>query len=258
MAGPSGKLYSEKEIGAILKRTAELSKGQQRDESAGLTLAELETLAAEAGLDPTLVSRAAAELGTTRTDDRKLDFFGGPLKYSHSVDISAEVSEETWERMVARVRQHFGEPGVVSTRTGVREWTAGGKKKAQATLFKLEGGSRLDLFWSDVTSAIPVFLPTLYAAVLSPVFIFEEAALAGSDSPSTFRSWPCFSLPAGSACLDSNGARKKSWTRWFPIWSGWRIKTRRSIEQRPAPELQTESQHRPPPASRSRENDREF
>ena len=58
------RVFSEQEIGAILKRTAELSKEAAGDRSsdAGLSLEEIQALAADAGLDTQLVSRAAAEL----------------------------------------------------------------------------------------------------------------------------------------------------------------------------------------------------
>ncbi len=56
------KLYSEKEIGAILKRAAELSMSEVGSNAGGLSLEELQLIGREAGLDPDLILKAASEL----------------------------------------------------------------------------------------------------------------------------------------------------------------------------------------------------
>jgi hypothetical protein len=56
------KLYSEKEIGAILKRAAELSMSEAGSNAGGLSLEELQQIGREAGIDPDLILKAASEL----------------------------------------------------------------------------------------------------------------------------------------------------------------------------------------------------
>ena len=46
------RLYSDKEISAVLKRAAELHGEQGTTDTSGLTLAELEQIAAEVGTTP--------------------------------------------------------------------------------------------------------------------------------------------------------------------------------------------------------------
>jgi len=59
------RLYGEKEIGKILKRTTELQHEEPSAPSAGsMSLQELEDIAAETGIDPTFLRRAAPEIDT--------------------------------------------------------------------------------------------------------------------------------------------------------------------------------------------------
>jgi hypothetical protein len=173
-------LYNEREIGAILKRTAELSKRATPPNADGLTLQEIQSLAEEAGLDPVLVSRAAAELAVSPVAPAKRDLFGGPLAYSTDIDLGVEVDNETWEMMLSTIRAHFDDPGAVQSREGILEWTKGGmdfSKKAQVSIRKRNGGSRLSIFWSEKASAIPFFIPTMLSVILSLPILFEELEL---------------------------------------------------------------------------------
>ena len=74
MSEPSqhpSRRYNEKEVADIIKRASELQQAESTAESTtGMSLAELEQVAREAGLDPALVRRAATDLDT-RVSDRK-------------------------------------------------------------------------------------------------------------------------------------------------------------------------------------------
>ncbi|MEE8175809.1 MAG: hypothetical protein V3T97_04300, partial [Gemmatimonadota bacterium] len=58
-----GRHYTEKEVGLILRRATELQRSEpSARDPAGLTLAELEEVATEVGIDARYLRRAAAEL----------------------------------------------------------------------------------------------------------------------------------------------------------------------------------------------------
>lgn len=61
---PPARLYDEKEMRRLLERATELQKeeGSTPVPGGGLSLAELEEIAGEAGIDPRYLRRAAAEL----------------------------------------------------------------------------------------------------------------------------------------------------------------------------------------------------
>lgn len=180
------RLYDESEIGAILKRTAELSKDVEIQKADGLSLNELKQLASEAGLDPELVVRAATELSYGDSKTGKRDIFGGPLSHSMELDLDVEIDQDTWEQMLPAIRSYFKDPGIVQTRKGVFEWTCAGSfftNKAHVSIHTVNGGSRLHIFWSELTSAIPFFIPTYLSLLLSPAILFESLGLGFEGVP---------------------------------------------------------------------------
>ncbi len=180
------RLFSEQEIGAILKRTAELSKQADRSVQDGLSLEEIQQLAADAGLDPDLVARAAAEVSSPVAVKPRADLFGGPLAYATDVDLDIDVDEEAWESMLPAIRATFHDPGTVSVRDGTYEWTGTGgegNKKAHVHIRKTASGTRLHVFWSQLPMAIPFFIPTLMATFISLPIVFEELSLGLAGIP---------------------------------------------------------------------------
>ncbi|MFU8860804.1 MAG: hypothetical protein ACNA8K_10290 [Cyclonatronaceae bacterium] len=64
----SKRVYSEEEVARLFRRAVELEADRSvaRDDGAGagLTISEIEQIAAEAGIDPELIQKAATELET--------------------------------------------------------------------------------------------------------------------------------------------------------------------------------------------------
>ena len=73
--------YTDREVRLILKSAVEMQErraDQTEDQSEGMSLVELERAAVEAGLDPALVRKAAAELDAPRAPGGGNAFLGGP------------------------------------------------------------------------------------------------------------------------------------------------------------------------------------
>lgn len=173
------KLYNEKEIGVILKRAAEMSQDESGPNAAGLSIEELQQVGAEAGLDPDLIIRAAAEMqqGSTR---RKRNVLVGPTNYSNDFVLEGEVDAATWEEMLAAVRSTFKDPGVVSTRENVFEWTSQSEtEKAQVTALNSGGKTKITLFWSEPVLVLPMVIPTIIGTIISLPITFEALELTG-------------------------------------------------------------------------------
>lgn len=173
------KLYNEKEIGAILKRAAEMSQDQSGPNAAGLSIEELQQVGAEAGLDPDLILRAAAEMqqGNTRRQRRGLV---GPTNYSNDFVLEGEIDASTWEEMLAAIRNTFKDPGVVSTRENVFEWTSQSEtEKAQVTALNAGGKTKITLFWSEPVLVLPLVIPTLIGTIISLPITIEGLELTG-------------------------------------------------------------------------------
>ena len=95
MSDPSqlpSRRFNEKEVADIIKRASELQQLESTAESTtGMSLAELEQVAHEAGLDPALVRRAATDLDTRVTDQKPSAFIGAPTNLALERTIDGEI-----------------------------------------------------------------------------------------------------------------------------------------------------------------------
>lgn len=100
------RVYSDEEFAVILRTAAELAgrAEQAGSSSSGLTLAEMKSAAAQAGLDPALVERAARQLVTQVTASPFERLIGGPLRHEHHARFSVILDEERAARLLSAVR----------------------------------------------------------------------------------------------------------------------------------------------------------
>ncbi|GJG85858.1 hypothetical protein tb265_10390 [Gemmatimonadetes bacterium T265] len=119
---PSLRRYSDQEVSLILRRAAELQVDQP-GASTGTSLADLEAIAREAGLDPALVRRAAADLATAAPVAAPSRFLGAATRVHVERVIDGEVSGDDLEALVDEVRRTFGEPGIVSALGRTVTWS---------------------------------------------------------------------------------------------------------------------------------------
>ena len=113
--------YNEQEVSLILRRAAEMQADQPG--AAGTSLADLEDIALEAGLDPALVRRAASDLTTASPIVAPSRFLGAARRLHVERVIDGELSEDDLEALVGEVRRSFGEPGIVSTLGRTVTWS---------------------------------------------------------------------------------------------------------------------------------------
>jgi len=132
-AGPNRR-FNEKEVALIIKRASELQQYETTSESTtGLSLAELEQVAREAGLDPELVRRAAADLDTRVTDQTPNRFLGAPTVLQLERTIDGEVPVEEYEPMVLEIQRQLAEVGSASTIGRSLQWTVQSAARRRAS-----------------------------------------------------------------------------------------------------------------------------
>jgi hypothetical protein len=100
------RVYSNEEFALILRTASELATGaeQPRSPSDGLTLTEMKSAAAQAGLDPVLVERAARLLVTRATASPFQRVIGGPLRHTQDVHVPVSLDEESAARLLSGIR----------------------------------------------------------------------------------------------------------------------------------------------------------
>lgn len=108
------RLYGDKEMSRLLKRATELQQeeGTPGLPSSGLSLQELEEVAAEAGIDPRYLRRAAAELASGGQEAEGWEkVTGDRLTVVQEVAVPGELTPEGFERVLAVIQRTCAEHG---------------------------------------------------------------------------------------------------------------------------------------------------
>jgi hypothetical protein len=136
--------YREEEIRQIFELAASrehVGPPALSDED-GLTLAELQGIGREVGLDPAHVAEAATALDTRPAVLPRRTSWGLPISVGHIVGLARAPTDREWETLVAELRRTFGAQGQARSHGGLREWTNG---NLHACVEPTETGYRLRL-----------------------------------------------------------------------------------------------------------------
>jgi hypothetical protein len=134
--------YSDQEVKRLLDRATELQQDQGGSE--GLTLAELEEIALEAGIDPQLLRRAATEL-ESRGDElpsRWRGVIGADPTILLERTVPAELSAPGLESIVVEIQQAagvLGQPSLVGNTLTWRTRTPNNTRSLQIVVASRKG-----------------------------------------------------------------------------------------------------------------------
>lgn len=166
------RTYTQQEIARILDGAAKRQAASPTPEGGGLTLEELEEVAAASGIAPEHVAAAAAALaGSPAARGRVL---GMPVEVEGSRLLPGPVSDETWSKMVAELRRAFGGPGVVSGDGRMRTWsTVTGRRSSPvvATVEPEGGRTRISLGQSTRDRVTRMLIPNTFFVAFALVFL---------------------------------------------------------------------------------------
>lgn len=204
--------YSEDEARRIFARVAE-QQARTPSPTAGLSLADLEEAAREAGLDPALVAAAAAEIDRPEaTPPARL--LGAPVEVTTTRIVPGTLTDDAWAQMVGAARREFGRSGTAGQIGPRREWTlvSGGTKNGVTTQLTAEpapGGIRLTVSQSIRDMALGFSVAGAITGVLAVVF--TVLALAGVDA----ELWIPAAILASQALLFTGGTQvgTRAWHR---------------------------------------------
>ncbi|MGB3544916.1 hypothetical protein [Rubrivirga sp.] len=175
------KRYSEEEAQRIFALVADRQRAGAGPD--GLSLSELEEAARAAGLDPSLVAIAAAELEAAPHAERTL--LGVPVEVIRSRVLTGTLDENTWAEIVGAARSEFGEPGIAGQVGRLREWTlisSNGTKSGTVTRLTAEpvdGGFRVTVSKSIRDTIVGFAWASGIQLVMAVVFLV--LFLAGAD-----------------------------------------------------------------------------
>ena len=123
----STRRYGDDEVREIfsLATTGGTHDRSLPSEPGGFTLAELQHIGREAGIEPERVAQAAASLDARGTAAPVRRSFGMPISVSRVVELPRAPTDREWEQLIAKCRTTFGAQGQASTSGGIRDWSNG-------------------------------------------------------------------------------------------------------------------------------------
>ena len=183
------RVYSDEEFALILRKAAELASRAESPaaSSAGLTLTEMKSAAAQAGLDPALVERAARMLAATVTVSPLERLTGGPLRHTHEARFPIKLDEHSAALLLSAVRITAGLAGsrdVGHSSSMGMTWHDGGELESlgitarpeeDGTAVSVSLDRRGTLALVAVTSGISMF----FAVLFSVYALYPEAPAQG-------------------------------------------------------------------------------
>ena len=123
----SRRLYSDREVGAVLKRATELQEKRRQSLAHSLSLEEVEQVAAEIGVEREYLRAAVQELDRHPVGQGGLTLTGGPFAADLERVVAGEVTDDLWEEIVLELRRLTGSVGETSQLGQAREWSDGGE-----------------------------------------------------------------------------------------------------------------------------------
>jgi hypothetical protein len=107
------RVYTDAEFALILRKATELATPEETpgQASSGLTLAQIKAAAAEAGIDPALVERAAQLLPASVSSSRYERLIGGAMRPGSEIHLPVRLDEADAAKLLAAVQISAGQAG---------------------------------------------------------------------------------------------------------------------------------------------------
>ena len=189
MAGPDHppQRFSEEEVQLLLRKAIERQEADRAQHAHlhdGLTLDEIQHIAAEAGIEPRYVAAALADLKHPATPSAEIPFYGGPVTFSMTRTLPGKLTVEKIATLTAAIREAFekdrGHLEVLGNRF---EWTTSRQSGDGVYVRAQSEGEQttMRLGYNLSNQAVVYFLPSLMVMMLAlPVLFVDQNVLIGS------------------------------------------------------------------------------
>jgi len=136
---PRERTYGDEEVALILQRAAGLERARKLDRTT-LSLAEVEAIASESGIDPSLVRQAARDLENERQTAWGTRLAGAPVRRTLERAVEGEISSRHHEQLAADIRAAMmgtaaglAQVSTIGRSMSWNAWTSGGVVEIQIT-----------------------------------------------------------------------------------------------------------------------------
>ena len=170
------RLYTDEEVAMILREAAQSadSPAEIHASSSGLSLDQIKAAAAEVGLDPSLVERAALRVTPRDPESFLQRAAGGPLHHRATIHLATAMSEKTSARLLAAIRAAAEVPGEGRADASGFFWHAWYRaNRLSVTATEDSQGTRVQVLLDRTAPMINTVLVSLLAIVM-PIWMRIE------------------------------------------------------------------------------------
>ena len=182
---PEDRVFSEKEIGDILRRAVEL---QERPEAQtaytpGVTLDELQRIAAEVGVDPSSLAQAIREHSIGESLADSVRFFGIEWAKEFERVIPGEVDPSDFDILVEQTGQRLGpKHQTIQFGRSLETWLTSGLGYGRARIQSRNGRTRVSVRSNTIWPSLLVLHPTLIGTAIASSAIMEQSKLPAGQA----------------------------------------------------------------------------
>ncbi len=176
------RVYTEREFALILAKAAELAGSAPSTEvrADGLSLDDVKAIAAEVGLDPALVERAAHLVPQVSRSSLLERMVGGPFSSDVDLHFPVEFTRERAEHLLAVARSTLGRHGEGEVTASGMSWSAG---VVYASAHPEGDGTRVRVV---VKNRSRLLLPIMFGSMSVVVVILVAVAAGGGGEANYF------------------------------------------------------------------------
>lgn len=203
-----GRRFNESEIREVFERAArEQEHASRRASQEGLTLEEMQEIAASAGIAPEFVAAAARSVALGEPETGRTTTLGIPVGVYRTERLPGPPTDALWDELVSDLRRTFAASGKVTASGRVREWRNG---NLRATLEPAAEGSRLVLRTRRSGTSDTITLAAVAVALGLVVAVLSAVGVVGVEAAAAWV-WAAGGLVGGAALW--NGQRNWAATR---------------------------------------------
>ncbi len=222
--------YDERDVAGILREAAENQASQMEPGhfGSGMTLAEIQRVANELGIDSNQVLSAVARRESL-VEQEVGRFWGATPRIIRTRTSDSELDDSAWEEVVAELRATVGGPGTIGKVGSSNEWTGGNGYIAAHFSAKPQDGTTRFRITFDQTAMCVYWLVTFILTFISSIV---GGALMSKFGVTPLANWGIILAFVALACFATNRAVAR--------WQGRNIDLANSLLKR-AEELVPES-----------------
>ena len=171
------RFYTDEEVAIILREAAESadSPARIRASSSGLSLEQIKVAAAEVGLDPSAVERAALRIAQRDPASFLERITGGPRRQRETIHLATRMNEKTSARILSAIRAAAevpGEGGADASGFFWHAWYRG--NRLSVTAHEDAQGTRVQVLLDRTAQMVQVLIWSQFAIVLPFWMLVEE------------------------------------------------------------------------------------